>query len=97
MRLRAVNRANGPVHAVRFQRAFRKAAFSLVLFFKRKRDGVHAKSLAGRLRTVIEKMTEVRSTARTAHFRADHAVTIIGAQLDGVLGKRLEETGPAGT
>ena len=58
-------------------------------------EAVHAIPLTSRSRPIGEQVTEVRATAPAADLRADHAMTGVFDQLDGVGILRLVEARPS--
>src|SRR5512143_3851842 len=61
------------------------------------RRGVHAVTLAGRLRTVVEEVAEVRVRVRRPDFRTSHEQTAIDLRLDVLRRERLGEAWPSGS
>src|SRR5258707_10610545 len=62
---------------------------------KHQRKAVHAVAQAGRLRPVVEHMTEMTAATAAVHLGAQHAERPVGRGADGVF-ERLVETRPAG-
>src|SRR5439155_16229151 len=60
------------------------------------RRRVDAVALAGRLRPVVEDVTEVAAAGAAEDLRAPHEQAVVGAQLDGRRHRRLNEARPAG-
>src|SRR5688500_18040208 len=60
------------------------------------RRRVHAEALAGRLRSIVEEVAEVRVGVRRAHLGALHEQRAVGLRLHVLRHERLREARPSG-